>query len=60
MNEKIEKSAKVEALQEPMNKASGDAKTKIQDRVGELNADHEERMDKLKRSWERAGEALSA
>jgi len=54
-----ETDAKITMLQGQAAKATANAKTKIDQRVSELRADHERRSAKLKQAWKLTKEALA-
>ena len=57
---KREADAKVEALEAQAQKANADTRTKFQQHAAKLKASHQARMEKLKKSWERAKETVTA
>jgi uncharacterized membrane protein len=57
---KREMDAKIGALRGRVAKAKGDAKTKLEARIAEVQADHKRRADKLHQAWELTKEALAS
>lgn len=56
---KREMDAKLGALRGRVAKAKGDAKTKLEARIAEVQSDHKRRADKLHQAWELAKEAVA-
>ncbi|WP_262298277.1 DUF1269 domain-containing protein [Microvirga sesbaniae] len=52
--------AKIRALHDQASRAAGDAKARIEQRIGEMKADYQVRSDKLRQAWHLTREALTA
>jgi uncharacterized membrane protein len=56
---KREMEAKINSLNEQIESANAEAKAKLEKRAAEIKADHDRRIEKLKKSWERTQEAAA-